>query len=238
MQSLLSSVHPEWRPLLDEALHSMDQTYLHELIDRKDWLPGSARIFSAFSLPRKEVRYILFGESPYPRAVSANGYAFWDANVQSLWSEEGLSKQVNRATSLRNFMKMLLIARGDLTKNELSKERIRALDKTPYIKTGDDLFQGMLKRGFLLLNATPVYAPSELRRHAKEWRPFMKHLLSELSKDKEDIELLLFGKIAEAIPLTEKFNCLTAVHPYNLEFITDSNVLSFFKPLDLLKVNA
>ena len=44
------------------------------------------------------MRYVLFGESPYPRAQSANGYAFWDAAANSLWAEEGgLHQLLNRA---------------------------------------------------------------------------------------------------------------------------------------------
>ncbi|HAT31470.1 MAG TPA: uracil-DNA glycosylase, partial [Janthinobacterium sp.] len=53
-------------------------------------------------------------EGPYPRAASATGVCFMDGAVGALWSEAGLSKPVNRATSLRNFMKMLLLADGQL----------------------------------------------------------------------------------------------------------------------------
>ena len=47
--------------------------------------------------------------------IFANGYAFWDAAVNELWSDNGLSKAVNRATSLRNFIKMLLVTEGALS---------------------------------------------------------------------------------------------------------------------------
>src|SRR5690349_3968920 len=108
----MASVHPSWQSCLHSALQSMDKAYLDALASTPDWLPGPDKIFNAFSLPVSKVNYLLFGESPYPRAASANGYAFWDAAVSDLWSPQGLSKKVNRATSLRNFLKMLLVAEG------------------------------------------------------------------------------------------------------------------------------
>src|SRR5690242_3606123 len=107
MQSTLNltSVHPSWHSCLRHALQNVDTTYLKNIASFSDWLPGANKIFSAFSIPIDQVNYILLGESPYPRAHSANGYAFWDAAVNKLWSDKGLSKEVNRATSLRNIIK-------------------------------------------------------------------------------------------------------------------------------------
>src|SRR5687768_2561868 len=107
-----ATVHPSWHDCLNTALQQMDLTYLEKLKLTENWLPGPEKIFAAFSLPVSKVNYLLFGESPYPRPTSANGYAFWDAAVTELWSPLGMSKKVNRATSLRNFMKMLLVAEG------------------------------------------------------------------------------------------------------------------------------
>src|SRR3989344_708271 len=97
---------PSWHDCLSQALNKVDPDYLEKLYNNSQWLPGHAKIFNAFTLPVDQVNYILFGESPYPRAHSANGYAFWDAAVTDLWSPIGLSKAVNRATSLRNMIKM------------------------------------------------------------------------------------------------------------------------------------
>ena len=115
--SMLEHVHPTWHDMLLQALMYVSDDYLRELEMTQDWLPGSFFLFSAFRLPASSVRFILLGESPYPRAQSANGHAFWDAAVHDLWSATGFSKQVNRATSLRNMMKMLLHARGDLVED-------------------------------------------------------------------------------------------------------------------------
>jgi uracil-DNA glycosylase len=108
---------PSWRPHLEAGLRAMmeaDPAYLPALAG-DDYLPTGGRLFAAFALPLEKVRYVLVGEGPYPRAESATGVCFMDGAVGELWSETGLSKPVNRATSLRNFMKMLLVADGQLS---------------------------------------------------------------------------------------------------------------------------
>src|SRR5262245_7286900 len=116
----------------------MDSSYISSLARSSNWLPGPNSIFNAFSLPLDHVNYVLFGESPYPRQESANGYAFWDASVNELWSATGLSKKVNRATSMRNILKMLLIAEGLLDKQQTSQEAIARIDKTHLVQTNQD----------------------------------------------------------------------------------------------------
>ena len=104
----LKHIHPQWHQILNKALQQVEPDYLRQLQSSLNWLPGIENLFAAFSQPLSSTRYILLGESPYPRKQSANGYAFWDGAVGSLWSPTGLSKEVNRATSLRNLIKMLL----------------------------------------------------------------------------------------------------------------------------------
>lgn len=233
MHTLIENTHPQWQPILHHALQAMKPDYLQSLAQSNDWLPGISALLAAFSRPLSDTNYILFGESPYPRPQSANGYAFWDQAVHNLWSNTGLSKEVNRATSLRNLLKMLLVARGDL-QQDCSQQAIAHLDKSAYWQTAGQLFNAMLKKGFLLLNASLVYRENEVRWHAKHWYPFMHRLLLQLAELKPSLKLLLFGRIAEEIPDINFFSCLIAEHPYNLSFITNQNVLNFFKPLDLL----
>ncbi|MDX2346852.1 MAG: uracil-DNA glycosylase [Legionella sp.] len=198
-----------------------------------NYLPKQDLLFSAFTYPLRTTQYILFGESPYPRASSANGYAFWDAAVGSLWSDTGLSKSVNKATSLRNLMKMLLYARGDLN-TDFSQSAIAALDTTRYHQTLDALFYQLLNKGFMLLNASLVYEANKIPYHARHWAVFMQVLLAQLLDKKPDVKLLLFGKVAEKIPGHTQFESLIAEHPYNISFITNQAVIDFFKPMDLL----
>lgn len=234
MHQFIRQTNPQWHPILENALAAMDLTYLHSLTAQTDWLPGPDKIFAAFSRPLETVRYILLGESPYPRAQSANGYAFWDNAVGDLWSETGLSKQVNRATSLRNFIKMLLVARGDLSSTQCHQDAIAALDKKPYLATGHELFTVLLDQGFLLLNASLVFRKNFVQEDARQWRPFINSIFQQIATLQNARTILLFGRIAAQVSGVEQFTCLRAEHPYNVSFITNPHVLQFFKPLDLL----
>ena len=233
MHQLISQTNPQWHEILYHALTKLDPHYLDELASSKDWLPGRERMLAAFNQPLTEVRYILLGESPYPRALSANGYAFWDNAVHELWSEHGLSKTVNRATSLRNFIKMLLHARGDLT-HDFSPSAIAVLDKIQYWQTGSQLFNAMIRKGFVLLNASLVYRQHQVNRDARQWRPFLMSVLNQLAQTKPEVSLILFGRMAAHMLQSRLSIGLMAEHPYNLSFITHPNVLKFFKPMDLL----
>ncbi len=226
-------IHPEWSMILKNALETMSEEYLQQLNSSTDWLPSLDFLFAAFSCPLSSTRYILLGESPYPRVQSANGYAFWDAAVDSLWSSTGLSKAVNRATSLRNLIKMLLFTRGDLT-DDFSQDAIARLDKSNHVQTVAQLFGAFIKQGFLLLNACLVYSEGQIPYHARHWQPFMRCLFSQLAECRPDIQLILFGRIAASFQDTMLLTGLIAEHPYNISFITNDKVNDFFRPMDLL----
>lgn len=233
MQNIILQTHPQWHELLTVAIEVMDANYIDTLQTTDQWLPGIKSLFAAFSMPLSATRYILLGESPYPRAQSANGYAFWDNSVHSLWSQTGFSKEVNRATSLRNFIKMLLFARGDLTV-DFSQNAIARLDQSVYQQTAQQFFSTFMKEGFLLLNASLVYSEHKVPYHARKWRPFIHCLLNQLAEYDSSIQLVLLGRIAEQIPQTKLLPGLLAEHPYNISFITNSDAVNFFKPMDLL----
>lgn len=233
MHHLIKQTHPQWQPLLSNALNEIDTFYLENLEHTQEWFPGINNLFAAFSRPLDQTRYILLGESPYPRSQSANGYAFWDNAIGSLWSEGGFSKEVNRATSLRNWLKALLRARGDL-KNDLSQAAIASLDKTFLCQTAQDFFNSLLNKGFLLLNASLVFSKGEVPLHARNWRPFMNHLFEQLAQYNPAIKLILFGNIAKKIQASTLFSCVVAEHPYNVSFIKNPVILDFFRPFNLL----
>jgi uracil-DNA glycosylase len=233
-----AAIDKSWLPLVETALKEVDPAYLQQLQQNTTWLPGKQAIFNAFSLPLPEVKYILFGESPYPRPQSANGYAFWDNAVKELWSEAGLSKTVNRATSLRNFIKMLLAAGNYLPLAEISQHTISQLPKQGLVQTGADLFGNLLSHGFLLLNASLVLSNQPVRYDAKAWYPFMRSILKQVYQSHPHIQLVLFGSIASVIEqfLTDSpFAVFRCEHPYNISFIANSAVQAFFAPFELLK---
>lgn len=234
MQYTVNKVSEDWKPIIQKALASMDAEYLQTL-DNESYLPKFDLIFSAFTTPLANIKYVLLGESPYPRAESANGYAFWDNAIDSIWSKSGFSKELNRATSLRNFIKMLLFARGDLTK-DFSQNAIAALDKTVYVHTISDVFHILLNKGFLLLNSSLIYSFGKVPYHADKWRPFIDVVLQNIIKFNSDVHIILLGKISKKFENIDANNLLIAEHPYNISFITNPDVNAFFKPLDLLNM--
>lgn len=231
----LDHVHPSWLSCLNTALKKVDPNYLEKLAQSQNWLPGKQNIFNAFSIALADVHYILLGESPYPRPQSANGYAFWDGAVKELWSDNGLSKTVNRATSLRNIIKMLFIAEGLLSKEHSTQIAIAKIDKSHLVQTNQQLFENFLQQGFLLLNASLVLQDTPVKQDAKRWQPFITHVLECLLQQNPNVELLLWGNIAKVIQTPPHSKKLIAEHPYNISFITNSNIIDFFRPLHLLK---
>lgn len=248
---MLSLAHPSWRTVLRaglEAIAKADPGYLSALVS-DHFLPNGGRLFAAFIQPMDAVRYVLVGEGPYPREQSATGVCFMDGAVGSLWSDKGLSKQVNRATSLRNFMKMLLVADGQLDVEQTNGDAIafvalkaRAI-KSPFIQTLPELQGKLTQQGFLLLNASLVFrthvAPV---KDAKAWKPFLETVLEALADHAETANktaptLVLWGKIAEqlnALPANARFPKAISEHPYNLTFIRNSAMQALFGPMHLL----
>jgi uracil-DNA glycosylase len=234
-----------WLPHLKTGLEAMmaeTPDYLPALA-RDDFLPTDGRLFAAFAQPLDAVRYVLVGEGPYPRAESATGVCFMDGAVGPLWSETGLSKPVNRATSLRNFMKMLLVADGRLDADDTGGAAlapvVAALRQEGAIGTLAELQDNLLGQGFLLLNASLVF-----RKHvppvqdARAWVPLLRAVFAALAARADRPTLVLWGKIAEQlkkVPETEGFPQIHAEHPYNLTFIRHAGMQALFGPMKLLR---
>lgn len=251
ISSLVVSAHGSWQPILLEGLRAIaqnDPEYLVRLAN-SEYLPTDGRIFAAFCRPIEEVRYVLIGEGPYPRARSAIGLCFMDGAVESLWSDKGLSKEVNRATSLRNFIKMLLVAGGYAEADHVSGNALASVAQkaqapgSGWSRTRVDLQNNLLDHGFLLLNATLVYrADVAPTKEAKAWLPFMQTILDGLIMHAEDglraaPNLVLWGKIAEQIkllPISLQFPQVVSEHPYNLTFITNPLMQKLLGPMRLL----
>ncbi|RJG04141.1 uracil-DNA glycosylase [Noviherbaspirillum sedimenti] len=249
---MLSLAEPSWRPALRaglEALAAAHPAYLGELL-ADSYLPTEGRLFAAFAQPLPVVRYVLVGEGPYPRPESATGFCFMDGAVQSLWSAGGLSKQVNRATSLRNFMKMLLVADGRLAPGHTSGDalaHVAAEANAPasgLVQTLAQLQQNLGAHGFLLLNAALVYRPHvPPLKEAKAWQPFLQCVLAALADHARQAgaaapTLVLWGKIAEqlqSVPALAQFPQAVSEHPYNLSFILNPTMQALFAPMHLLQ---
>ncbi|GAB3553556.1 uracil-DNA glycosylase [Noviherbaspirillum agri] len=231
-----------------EAMTAVDASYLHTLAT-DTYLPTNGRLFAAFSIPLDAVHFVLVGEGPYPREQSATGVCFMDGAVEALWSEKGLSKQVNRATSLRNFMKMLLVADGLLSVDSATGEAIARVSSkaraigSPFIQTLTELQANLTKHGFLLLNAALVFRPHvPPLKEARAWQPFLQTVLSALADQAQTAEvqapmLVLWGKIAEQLGVlgaTSRFSKAVSEHPYNLSFIENDTMQNLFGSMHLL----
>lgn len=236
-----------WQPILMQGLHAMVEQDAHYLpaLARNAFLPTEGRLFAAFSQPVKQVRYVLVGEGPYPREASASGYCFMDGAVEDLWSEQGLSKPVNRATSLRNFIKMLLVTEGLLAPDSTSgaalapaATQVRAVGSA-YIQTLPQLQQALTQQGFLLLNAALVFRPEVAPLlDAKAWRPVLAQVFEALALASQPPTVILWGKIAqylEGVPALDRLPKVAAEHPYNLSFIQNQAMQSLFGPMHLLR---
>ena len=230
-----------WEPIVKKALNHLEDDYLTFLMEDKTYFPDINNFLNAFkTLPLEDTKYILFGQDPYPREQSAIGYAFIDGAVENIWDEKnGLSKPVNRATSLRNFMKMLLVGEKKLKENHTTKEAIAALDTSLYIQELSELKDNFEKNGVLLLNTALVFTQKEdSKMHVKKWMPFMKVLLEQIKE--ENITLILFGSMAkeiQKIPASGAFETFECEHPYNTSFISNKEVQNFFSLMKLLEKN-
>jgi uracil-DNA glycosylase len=246
--SILAAVDradPSWRPCLLAALEAVARAnpgYLPALAG-DEYLPTGQRLFAAFALPFDLVRYVLVGEGPYPRAESATGVCFMDGAVGELWCDTGLSKPVNRATSLRNFMKMLLVADGQLHPSETAGAALSPIAEAARangsIQTLDQLQDNLTRHGFLLLNAALVFRPHVAPAiEARAWQPFLQIVLAALAARTAPPTLVLWGKIAEQLkrlPETARFPQVCAEHPYNLSFINNAGMHALFGPMRLLQ---
>ena len=236
----MRSLPADWQPAVEHAYSRMGREYRDFLETNRGYIPDRENCFNAFrTLPRSEVKYILFGQDPYPRAESAGGYAFIDMRVKEIFSPTGLSREVNRATSLRNFVKMALLAGGYLSREDTSQAAIAQIDKTPLINTIEALRKNFEREGVLLLNTALIFTDKKSSaRHIKAWRPFIEAILEAVAP--QSPKLILFGSHAQSLkrslPL-DVFETIETEHPYNHTFITNETVQALFRPMRLLEEN-
>ncbi len=165
---------------------------LNRLIKSSEFItPLSEMIFNVFKyVEPDQVRCVIFGEDPYPRFTSANGVAFWDAEINS-WNDK------TNGSSLKNILKALLVAEG-LADYHASIAECRKIAEHENIVSPPDLFKLWLKQGVLLVNTSMTFAgPENKKEHFKFWQPFHRALIRALNLRTESPYYILWGKKAQ-----------------------------------------
>ncbi len=182
-----------WELFLSEYL-DMNQFYseLNILIRQSEQImPYPELIFNVFQyMEPEQVKVVLFGEDPYPRLSSANGVAFWDAEIKS-WTDK------TNGNSLKNMLKALLVARG-LAEYQTPIAQCRLIAQKANFLTPPQLFEHWLKQGILLVNVALTFAGSnEKKKHFLFWQPFHHALIKALNTNPENPIYILWGKKAQ-----------------------------------------
>ena len=228
---LLRNVHCSWIELLSNALESVDSDFLDSLESSPNWLPGIDKCFAAFSVPRCDVKVVWLGESPYPRAESANGLSFCDDRIQNLFQNgRGLSSQMG--TSLRNILKAWFVATERLTIDNTNQRDICHMCRSGLIVEMSELFNRGQTHGWLWLNATlsfwpePSEAQPSLGLQICKWLPLVETVLRDVSR--RGARVVLLGKFAEEFAYMVN-NPLIAPHPAirNRSFVRNAGMRSF-----------
>lgn len=180
-----------WKDKLDyffqsPTFYSLKQFLVQEKKRYRVYPPGN-KIFAAFDLcPFDSVNVVIIGQDPYHGPGQANGLCF------------SVSDDIPPPPSLKNIFKEI---RSD---TELE------------IPTSGNL-EHWAKQGILMLNATlTVRANSAGSHQNKGWEEFTDSVIQLLSKEKENLIFLLWGKFAQkkaAIIDKDKHYILTAAHP-------------------------
>ena len=144
-------------------------------------------IFSAFdSCSFKDLKVVIIGQDPYHDENQANGLCF------------SVKDGIKHPPSLKNIFKEI------------------ASDLNTEIPQSGDLNK-WARQGVLLLNATLTVRAHEAGSHQKKgWEIFTDVVIEQISKEKENVVFLLWGKFAESkkkLIDVKKHTILKAPHP-------------------------
>lgn len=149
--------------------------------------PPGSQIFNAFNhTPLDQVKVVIIGQDPYHGPKQANGLCF------------SVRKGIKQPPSLQNIFK-----------------EIRQEFGIPYPDHGD--LTKWAQQGVLLLNAVLTVRAGEPRsHHGMGWETFTNHVIQHISKHKEGVIFMLWGKDARekaALVDPDKHFLLNAPHP-------------------------
>ena len=149
--------------------------------------PEAKNVFAAFNLCNYlELKVVIIGQDPYHGKGQANGLCF------------SVSDGISHPPSLKNIIKEL--------KSDIN-----------HIETDNGNFSTWAKQGVLLLNATLTVRENEPGSHQNMgWEKLTDGVIEHISKDKDQIVFLLWGKFAESklkLIDSSKHKIFVAPHP-------------------------
>ena len=180
-----------WKNILQ---NEFEKTYFKKLADfvskeykNNSCFPNEESIFAAFNFCSFDaLKVVIVAQDPYHAEGQANGLCF------------SVKEGIKHPPSLQNIFKELV--------TDLSCD---------FPKTGN--LENWAKQGVLLLNATLTVRADEPGSHQKQgWEVFTDATIAQVSKQKENVVFLLWGKFAESkIKLIDisKHTVFTAPHP-------------------------
>ena len=180
-----------WKNILSAEF---DKPYFKELTGfiNKEYsnyqcFPKIDEAFSAFdNCSFKDLKVVIIGQDPYHDENQANGLCF------------SVKDGIKHPPSLKNIFKEM------------------ATDLNIEIPQSGNL-EKWAKQGVLLLNATLTVRAHEAGSHQKKgWETFTDFVIEQISKEKESVVFLLWGKFAESkmkLINLKKHTILVAPHP-------------------------
>jgi len=181
----------DWQTILEEQFSKPYFKELQNFVDLEfknhRCFPKEEEIFAAFNFCSfKDLKVVIIGQDPYHGENQANGLCF------------SVKDGFKKPPSLVNIYKEL------------------AADLSIEIPESGNL-ENWAKQGVLLLNATLTVRANQAGSHQqKGWETFTDNVIKLLSKDKEKVVFLLWGKFAEskkALIDTSKHQVFIAPHP-------------------------
>jgi uracil-DNA glycosylase len=188
---LCESLHPSWKARLSDECEKPYWKSLVAFVQREhrnaSVYPSSQDVFAAFDLcPFEDVKVVIVGQDPYHGAGQAHGLCF------------SVPEGVAVPPSLKNIYKELVEDCGCTIPSHGS-------------------LTNWAKQGVLLLNATLTVRAGEAGSHQRKgWEQFTNKVLEMVSKEREHVVFLLWGRYAQqkqSLIDTTKHYVLTAAHP-------------------------